>query len=78
MSLHNEELLNERTNISIVLVLEAWQTKTKKKCILNIMKMPKTAIFTKNISSRKIALSTFISGWYLDTNIFEADKFHHS
>ena len=30
MSLHNEELLNERTNISIVLELEAWQTQIKK------------------------------------------------
>ena len=38
------------------------------------MKMPKNSnIYKKNISSRKIALSIFISGWYLDTNIFEAD-----
>ena len=76
MSLHNEELLNERTNISIVLEPEAWQT--QKNVFLILRKCQKTAIFTKNISSRKITLSIFISGWYLDTNIFETDKCHHS
>ena len=39
MSLHNEELLNERTNISIVLELEAWQFQDKNVEELSVQKV---------------------------------------